>query len=569
MKEGNVTEPTKLEYAQRLLELHGAVAGCETFEQLGLTLGQELSATIPGFSLFRFPVLEGQLGQKYLLAGEDQEYYSRDAEILSTLVVTWGSKVMTKKKASLFRLDEVEETQRLSKDVLRSLNALSIHPLIDSTSEVIEIICFFLPPTIEVTPELQEYLHKVAQILSPVVATIKLRRAYEESLERSEALMQVSQIISAKLELRELLTVLARQCSWLLRADRTTVWLYDEDNEEIWTIVGEGLRDQIRMPLGVGIAGNVAKTLQTLNIADPYSHPLFNPDVDKRTGYKTKSILCMPLLNKRGELIGVYQVLNKLDHTHFTRADEELLAALSGSASVAIENARLYEDQKKQFNSFIEVLATSVDAKDPTTYDHSKMVTGISVALAKEMGFPPQRVEFIRVAAVLHDYGKIAVPDAILCKPGKLDKEEFKTMKSHVSETIEILSKVYFSKEMRDVPRIGGMHHERLDGTGYPLGLKDEEIPLEGRIMAVADIFHAMMQERPYKRGLSTQEALAECKKLTAPHIGRFGDPEGVHLDAQVVSALEKILERVNYSPSYFLKESGWSEISSEELIRR
>jgi HD-GYP domain-containing protein (c-di-GMP phosphodiesterase class II) len=194
------------------------------------------------------------------------------------------------------------------------------------------------------------------------------------------------------------------------------------------------------------------------------------------------------------------------------------------------------------------------------------MVTGVAVALAKELGYPAQRIEFIRVAAVLHDYGKIAIPDAILMKPGRLTADEFGQMRSHAGKTIEILSRVYFTKDMRKIPEIAGMHHERLDGTGYPSGLKNGEIPQEGRILAVADVFHALLQERPYKKAFTPREALAECKKLTAPHIGRFGDEEGTHLDIEVVDALERILEREYYDPAYFARESGWGNISTKEM---
>jgi putative nucleotidyltransferase with HDIG domain len=458
------------------------------------------------------------------------------------------------------------EVSSLPGDAAGLIEAWYFIPLQASDGTPMEVLAFEFPAPTELGPQLVETMTHLHTVLAPVVEGIKLRKAYQETLRNSEALMQVSAIISSKLDLRELLTVLARQCSWLLNADRSSVWLYDDEREEIWTIVGEGLTTEIRMPVGRGIAGAVAKSKETLNIADPYSHPLFNADVDRQTGYLTKSILCMPLLNRKGDLTGVYQVLNKLDFDHFTSQDEQMLAALSGSAAVAVENARLYEEQKKQFNSFIEVLATSVDAKDPTTADHSKMVTGVAVALAKEMGFDPGRVEFIRVAGVLHDYGKIAIPDRILCKPGQLTPDEFKIMYSHVSKTIEILSRVYFTKDMRGVPRIAGMHHERLDGSGYPLALKAEAIPVEGRILAVSDVFHAMMQERPYKRGLTPSEALAECKKLTKPHVGRFGDEEGAHLDVDVVVALERILQREHYNVDYFARESGWTDISAKEI---
>lgn len=559
-------ERTEAEVMRKLLALHKKLAGCETFEELGMRISSQLPELLPPLHLLRFPMVEGELGSQFPLGGVDLELVPEIAQELRKTYRIYATRAMSQQKPQYCEIGEMPELKSMADQLRKGISWCCFLPLASSSGEPMEVLVFEFVDPADKREEMVGRLSQLANILSPLIETIKLRRAYQDTLRRSKALMQVSEIISGKLELRELLTVLARQCSWLLNADRSTVWLYDEERDEIWTIVGEGLTDEIRMPVGLGIAGNVAKTQQTLNIADPYSHPLFNPEVDKQTGYVTKSILCMPLHNKKGELIGVYQVLNRLDHKHFTRRDEEMLTSLSGSAAVAIENARLYEEQKKQFNSFIEVLASSVDAKDPTTADHSKMVTGVAVALAKELGYPPQRVEFIRVAGVLHDYGKIAIPDAILTKPGRLTAEEFQQMRLHAAKTIEILSQVYFTKEMREVPKVAGMHHERLDGTGYPLGLKDGEILPEGRILAVADIFHALLQERPYKRGFTPREALAECKKLTAPHIGRFGDEEGTHLDIEVVDALERILERENYDPAYFARESGWSDISAKEL---
>jgi len=554
------------EVMRKLLAVHRNLTGCETFEELGIRISTHLPDLIPSFHLLRFPVVERELGRHFPLGGLEPPLKPDLAEKLREAYKAYANQAISRGAPVYCGTAEMPELGPIAKEVQEGVTWFCIVGLTGSTGEPMEVLVFeFLAPGSK-NEQVAHTLSDLAVILSPLIETIKLRRAYQDTLRRSEALMQVSQIISGKLELRELLTVLSRQCSWLLNAERSTVWLHDEEQEEIWTIVGEGLTDEIRMPVGLGIAGNVAKTQQTLNIPDPYSHPLFNPEVDKQTGYVTKSILCMPLNNKKGELIGVYQVLNKLDHAHFTHRDEELLASLSGSAAVAIENARLYEDQKKQFNSFIEVLASSVDAKDPTTADHSKMVTGVAVALAKELGYPPPKVEFIRVAAVVHDYGKIAIPDAILRKPGRLTADEFNQMRSHAAKTIEILSRVYFTKEMRDVPKVAGMHHERMDGTGYPLGLKDGGIRQEGRILAVADVFHALMQERPYKKGFSPREALAECKKLTAPHIGRFGDEEGAHLDIEVVDALERILDREDYDPAYFARESGWRDISAKEL---
>jgi HD-GYP domain-containing protein (c-di-GMP phosphodiesterase class II) len=399
---------------------------------------------------------------------------------------------------------------------------------------------------------------KVIEVLPEIYANAERKKESKVALEQLQTLLEVGTLISSELELKSLLTLIASKTSQLLNAERSSVYVVDRDTDEIYTVVGEGLgATVIRMPTGTGLAGYCAKTGEIVNEEDVYRNPNFNPDWDKKTGWRTKSMLVYPMKDKQGETIGVFQVMNK-EEGAFTQDDMYLLHALSSSASVAVENAILYEEQKKQFSSFIETLATTVDAKDPTTGNHSLLVTGIAVAIAKEMKLPPEEVEKIRIAAVVHDFGKIAVPDRILCKPGELGPDEMSIMRSHAAHTIRILKKIYFSRRLRDVPELAGMHHERLDGTGYPLGLKNGEISLDGRILAIADIFQAMMQERPYKRGLTPRQALDECEKLTRPHAGRFGGEEGIHLDADVVAVLRRLLERNNFDTTVFEKESGW-----------
>jgi putative nucleotidyltransferase with HDIG domain len=268
-----------------------------------------------------------------------------------------------------------------------------------------------------------------------------------------------------------------------------------------------------------------------------------------------------------GRLIGVFQALNRLDRAEpdglgvFTDEDVELLTGLAGIATVAVENAMLYEDQKRQFNSFIITLASTVDAKDPTTSKHTMMVTGVAVALARHLGLSPERVERIRIAAILHDYGKIGIPDGVLLKAGMLDDIERRMMQSHVMKTAILLSRIHFRRDLEDVPAIAAMHHEKLDGTGYPYGLRAEEIPLEGRILAVADVFHALTQTRPYKIGRTPQEALAVCRQMSRAHLDRDGNPSGLHLDPNVVDALGGVLLHCENDMGYFEHESGWDEM--------
>ena len=225
-------------------------------------------------------------------------------------------------------------------------------------------------------------------------------------------------------------------------------------------------------------------------------------------------------------------------------------------------------DGKKCADSLIagiaKQVARHVDARDPTTSNHTRMVTGVAVALALELGLSTERVERVRIAAVLHDYGKIGVPDKVHLKSGKHDAAEQRQMHSHVTKTILILSRIAFRRDLRDIPAIAGMHHERLSGEGYPFGLRSEEIPLEGRVLAVADVFHALVQTRPYKRGFSAAEALAECERMTDWHSDRFGKMSGPHLDRNVVKSLRQVLIDHSYDLSYFERISGWDEMLAE-----
>jgi len=398
----------------------------------------------------------------------------------------------------------------------------------------------------------------------------------EASLAATEAqklklLLNVSRLVASRLELKPLIEEVVSQASRLVSADRSTLWLYSRRSHEIYTFSGEGLNQEIRMPMGKGVAGAAASERRVILIDDAYASPYFNPEVDRRTGYRTRSLLAVPMESHDGRLLGVFQAVNRLDDSapegvgHFSGEDVELLSALAAVAAVAVENALLYSELKRMFNSFIVTLAQSVDAKDVTTSNHTKMVTGIAVALASHLGLSRERVERVRIAAVLHDYGKIGVPDDVLNKPGKLEDLEFLQMRSHCIKTILILSRIAFGRGLEDIPRIAGLHHEKLDGRGYPFGLQAEEIPLESRILAAADVFQALTQTRPYKQGLPPDQALEECLTMTVWHTDRFGKESGPHLDGNVVEALGEILGEVNNDMSYFEKVSGWDAMLAGE----
>ena len=321
------------------------------------------------------------------------------------------------------------------------------------------------------------------------------------------SLVKISRSITALTDIDELLRVIAEETKNAIQADRCTVFLWDKDSDELWSKVALGLDSskEIRFPADKGLAGYVVKTGESLNIVDAYNDSRFNPEVDLKTGYRTKTILCMPITNNNREIIGAFQVLNKIDGV-FTKNDEDLLVAIGGSASIALENAQLfdkqlqmYHEQKLLFDSFIDTLAIAVDARDKITAGHSTRVRLYSTLLAQEIDMAPKDVALLEKAAILHDIGKIGIRDSVLQNDGNLTDEEYKHIQEHVRITHNILNRIYMSQDFRIITEMACSHHEKWDGSGYYRHLKGEEITLGGRILAVADVFDAITSRRHYR----------------------------------------------------------------------
>ena len=329
------------------------------------------------------------------------------------------------------------------------------------------------------------------------------------------SLVKIGRSISAVTDIDVLLKVIAEETRIAIQADRCTVFLLDKEKNELWSKVALGMDSkEIRFPADKGLAGYVVKTGEPLNIPDAYNDPRFNPDVDKETGYKTETILCLPIKNNNKEIIGAFQVLNKKGGV-FTKVDEDLLVAIGGSASIALENAQLFEqqkelykEQKELFESFINTLAASIDARDKITAGHSSRVKLYSMLLVDELGCDDKFKELVERAAILHDIGKIGIRDTVLQKEGKLTPEEYKHIQEHVQITHNILEKIYMSDDFKMITEIACSHHEKYDGTGYYRHLKGEEIPYGGRILAVADVFDAITSRRHYRDKMPIQNVI-------------------------------------------------------------
>ena len=320
------------------------------------------------------------------------------------------------------------------------------------------------------------------------------------------SLVKIGRSITAQTDINVLLRVIAEETKVAMQADRCTVFLLDKKTNELWSKIALGLdSEEIRFPADKGLAGYVVRTGESINITDAYNDPRFNPDVDKATGYTTNTILCMPIKNNNQEIIGAFQVLNKVNGV-FTKSDEDLLVAIGGSASIALENAQLFEQQKELykeqkllFESFINTLAASIDARDKITAGHSTRVKLYSMLMADELHLDIKTKEILEKAATLHDIGKIGIRDSVLQKEGKLTDEEYKHIQEHVKITHNILQQICTNEDFKQISEIACSHHEKYDGTGYYRHLKGEEIPYGGRILAVSDVFDAITSKRHYR----------------------------------------------------------------------
>jgi len=343
-----------------------------------------------------------------------------------------------------------------------------------------------------------------------------------------EALLEISRQMVALKDLDKLLDLVLDQSTELLNAERSSLFVLDHDTGELWTKIAQGLVGRtIRLPVGKGIVGHVAERKRTLNIADAYQDDRFNPEVDRETGFRTRSILCVPMLNQKNECIGVIEVLNKEGGGAFSDYDVELLVALALHAALAIENAQLYQEKEEMLRSLVRSLAAAIDARDPVTAGHSERVTSLAMNIARQLGLDDDTQRVVELAANLHDVGKLGVPDAILQKADQLTDEEFARMKDHARFTERILENIEFPRGLRRVPHVASLHHEKMDGSGYPEGIAGDKLDIVARILAVADVFDAMVSyDRPYKKAATTEEALQVLR-----------DGAGSHLDPQLVEA--------------------------------
>ncbi|WP_428078649.1 GAF and HD-GYP domain-containing protein [Candidatus Avelusimicrobium faecicola] len=363
--------------------------------------------------------------------------------------------------------------------------------------------------------------------------------------EKLNLLVEFGTRISCEIRLDKLLDIIAQQITKMLDVGRCTIYLKDVEKNELWSKIAQGRgleHTEIRVPLnGNGVISICARTGETINLPNAYEDPRFCMDVDMVTDFRTHTLLAVPLKNNSGRVLGVFQVANKSDGNPFDKKDEGILLLLATLASSAIEIAKLYQDVHVAQLETIYRLAVTAEYRDQQdTRAHLKNISIISYLLALALGMTRKEAELIKNASPLHDIGKVALADNILLKPGKLTPEEFEIMKSHTVYGGRILEGAH-SKILQIAHKMSLYHHEKWNGLGYPKALQGEEIPIEARIVTVADVFDALCVFRVYKKAWKTDDAY----EYILGEAGKSFDP-------RVVAAFKKIYPSIRklYAPA-------------------
>lgn len=390
-------------------------------------------------------------------------------------------------------------------------------------------------------------LQIVGNTMAGLIEKARLIDEAQQREARQHALLEIQAMLTTTLDRNELLHLIMENARRLMNVEATSVWELITDDEtgeqHLQSHVATGdhgaLVTGIRVPFGQGIIGRVVETGAAMLVEDVEHDTRHYQAVDEKSGFQTRSILCVPLHAPRIQLgpergtveartIGGAQALNKLDG-HFGREDVDLFVAFANLAATVLQLSQLYTETYDLMMGMIKAMAGAVDARDRNNQQHSQRVSDFSVAIAHELRLPSAEIYHVRIGSLLHDIGKIGVPDAILDKPGRLDESELTEMRNHTVKGVAIMGQEELTRLLRrELPALL-QHHERLDGRGYPHGLAGDQITQIARIVAVADVFDALTSERPYKEAWTADAAI---------HF--LHERSGIEFDADVIAAIER-----------------------------
>lgn len=336
--------------------------------------------------------------------------------------------------------------------------------------------------------------------------------------------------------LEEYIDTMSALCLELLDACHCIFWLYREDDGKIVSHPSKYI-PSIEVNAFEGIIGHVIRSGEHRVVHDNKADPYYNPKIDRVIGVDSHSSMYVPLKHSNNDVYGAVQVINRRDGKPFDEEDLNVLIFVALYSEEAITSFFFEDELIQTQNDIVFLLAELGESRSKETAQHVRRVSFMTAKLAELLGLPYKDVYMIKSTSPLHDLGKVGIKDAILNKPGKLTPDEFNEMKSHTKIGHHILAPMQ-RKLLRIADYIALQHHERYDGTGYPDGLKGEEIHLFARITTICDVFDALANKRVYKSAWSREEICAEFERQK----GKQFDPRLVDLFLANIDAFYEIL---------------------------
>ena len=314
----------------------------------------------------------------------------------------------------------------------------------------------------------------------------------------------------------DLLIEVAKMGRDIVKADRCSVWMLDTKEHVLWTKVAQGVAP-LKIPAYSGIVGETVSTAKAQIINDVYANANFNKNVDLKTGYKTETMVVIPIHDIDNNVVGAMQVINKEDHQDFTEEDLRHLKLASTYVAESIASSLLREEINQTQRELVHIMGVTGESRSKETGNHVKRVAEYSYILAKLYGLGAEECDILKDASPMHDIGKIAIPDAVLNKPGRFNEEERRIMDTHAALGYNIL-KGSQRTLLKAASIVAYEHHEKYDGTGYPNQLKGEDIHIYGRITALADVFDALGSDRVYKKAWDDERIFSLFEEEKGKH---------------------------------------------------
>ncbi len=356
-------------------------------------------------------------------------------------------------------------------------------------------------------------------------------------IDQLTSLHDIDMVINSSLDLRVTLNILLDQVVDKLGVDAAAVLLLNPTTQTLEYMAGRGFKtgsiERYRLRMGEGTSGQAAMErhlMQALNLEELEGDQTYTA-LMQAEGFET--YFSVPLIAK-GQVKGVLDIFNRAslnpEHDWFN-----FLETLGAQAAIAIDNTTLLEDLQRSnveltlaYDTTLEGWSRALDMRDEETEGHTQRVAELTIQIASQLGLSDEEIIQIRRGALLHDIGKMGIPDEILLKPGPLTEEEWRIMRTHPLKAYNMLAPITFLKPALDIPYY---HHEKFDGSGYPNGLKGDQIPLAARIFALVDVWDALTSDRPYRKAWSEKKALDYIKEQSGKHF----DPQIVDIFLQII----------------------------------